>query len=61
MTDIGIALQGTAKRRRREHLVRGWMFACAAFSIIVTLAIVFSLVGEAWTFISQVEVSVAKA
>ncbi|MFA9564304.1 MAG: phosphate ABC transporter permease subunit PstC [Acidimicrobiales bacterium] len=57
MTDIGIALQGTAKRRRREHVVRGWMFACAAFSLIITLAIVFSLVGEAWTFISQVDLN----
>ena len=57
MTDIGIALQGTAKRRRREAMVRGWMFACAAFSIVVTAAIVLSLVGEAWTFISQVELN----
>ncbi len=55
MTDIGIALRGTAKRHRRERAVRWWMLACAAFSILITGAIVLSLVGEAWTFITQVE------
>jgi phosphate transport system permease protein len=55
MTDIGIALQGTPRRRRKERAIRGWMFACAVLSIGITVAIVVSIVGEAWTFISKVE------
>ena len=57
MTDIGIALQGTRKRRRKERTVRAWMFACAILSVGITVAIVLSILGEAWTFISQVEIA----
>ena len=57
MTDIGIALQGTPKRRRRERTVRAWMFVCAILSVGITVAIVLSILGEAWTFISRVEIA----
>ncbi len=49
-------LSGNRARRRRETIIRRLFFSAAAFSILVSLAIVLSLVGEAWNFISQVEV-----
>ncbi len=57
MTDIGIALQGTRTRRRKERTVRAWMFACAILSVGIYVDIVLSILGEAWTLISQVEIA----
>jgi phosphate transport system permease protein len=50
-------LVGDVRRTRTEGAAR-WIFLSAAFvSIIVSAAIVLSLIGEAWTFISQVELA----
>jgi phosphate transport system permease protein len=49
-------LQGTPSRRRRDRAARFTMLAMALLSIVISVLIVTSLVGEAWTFISQVEV-----
>ena len=48
-------LRGDPGRVRREAAMRALMFAAAAMSVVISVAIVGSLVGEAWTFISQVE------
>ena len=46
-----IDLSGDPRRRTRERTVRALFFAAGFISIIISIAIVFSLVGEAWTFI----------
>ncbi len=50
-------LVGDVRRTRTEGLARGIFFIAAFVSIIVSAAIVLSLVDEAWTFISQVELA----
>lgn len=49
------ALQGSAARKRREGIVRGVAFAAAAVSILISVLIVYSLVFEAITFMTQVD------
>ncbi len=56
MTTATTDLSGNRARRRRETVIRRLFFTAAAFSIFVSLAIVLSLVGEAWNFVRQVEV-----
>jgi phosphate transport system permease protein len=51
------SLRGNAARRRKENVIRLLFKAAAVLSVIISAAIVLSLVGEAWTFISQVELS----
>jgi len=51
---IAVALAGDRSRRRRERRVRAAFFAAAAASVAISVAIVASLFGEAWTFISHV-------
>jgi len=51
MTD----LQGNRKRLRKEAAIRRILFAAALFSVLVSALIIFSLVRETWTFVSQVE------
>jgi len=48
-------LQGSKARHRREGLVKFLLWACAAVSLLISFAIVASLVGEAWVFLSGVE------
>lgn len=50
-------LVGDKRRTRTEKIVRGVLFGAAFASVLISAAIVLSLVGEAWTFISQVELS----
>ena len=62
MTSIDTAitlrdLRGDARRLRTERLVRVALLAAAVLSIVISALIVLSLVREAWTFISQVEVA----
>ncbi|MEO6350757.1 MAG: phosphate ABC transporter permease subunit PstC [Candidatus Limnocylindrales bacterium] len=52
------ALRGPAARRRRESIVRGAFLLAAATSMLISILIVVALVGEAWTFISRVDLSV---
>lgn len=47
--------RGSKKRMRTERLVRAVLFLAALASIMISVLIVASLVGEAWTFVSQVE------
>jgi phosphate transport system permease protein len=48
-------LRGDPRRLRTERVVRTAFQAAAVLSIVISALIVFSLVREAWTFISQVE------
>jgi len=48
-------LGGNPKRMRTERTMRALLLAAALVSILVSALIILSLVGEAWTFISQVE------
>ena len=48
-------LRGSARRRRREAAVRTVFLAMALLSIAISAGIVLSLVGEAWTFLTKVE------
>jgi phosphate transport system permease protein len=52
---FGAELRGAPSRLRREHRIRGFFFAAAATSVVISLAIVLSLTGEAWKFISNVD------
>ncbi|MBI5157351.1 MAG: phosphate ABC transporter permease subunit PstC [Acidimicrobiia bacterium] len=52
---IEVQLGGVPARRRREKRIRRFFFAAAATSVIISIAIVGSLAGEAWTFISNVD------
>lgn len=47
--------QGSPRRMRVERLVHAGLFGSAFLSIVISALIVLSLVGEAWTFVSQVE------
>jgi phosphate transport system permease protein len=48
-------LSGSARRHRRERAVGGVFFAAAVLSIVVSAAIVLSLFGKGWEFISQAD------
>jgi phosphate transport system permease protein len=50
-------LHGSAGRHRREAILRTVFAAAAMLSILISLAIIVSLVGEAWNFISGVDLS----
>src|SRR5918996_747566 len=50
-------LRGSAGRRRRELAVRLAFAAAASLSIVISFLIILSLIGEAFTFISQVDLS----
>lgn len=48
-------LRGSPGRRRRELAVRLVFLGAASLSIVISLLIVLSLIGEAWNFISRVD------
>ena len=50
-------LRGSPARRRRELAVRSLFLAAASVSILVSGLIILSLVGEAWSFISRVDLA----
>lgn len=50
-------LRGTPARRRREAFVRFAFMAAATTSVLISALIVVTLVGQAWVFISQVDLS----
>lgn len=50
-------LRGAPARRRREAIVRGAFLVAAASSALISLLIVIALIGQAWTFISQVDLA----
>ncbi|HSO50458.1 MAG TPA: phosphate ABC transporter permease subunit PstC, partial [Acidimicrobiia bacterium] len=56
-SEISRSLRGDPRRQRREAFWHVFFLGAAAVSIVITIAIIFSLVGEAWTFISNVDLS----
>jgi phosphate transport system permease protein len=50
-------LSGDARRLRRERLMRGLFFSAAALSVVITVAIILSLIGGAIDFVSKVNLS----
>jgi len=48
-------LRGSVGRRRRELVIRILFLAASSISILISLLIIVSLVGEAFTFITQVD------
>lgn len=49
------ALAGPKVRHRKEALIRSIFFCAALVAIAISVLIVFSLVREAWTFITEVD------
>ncbi|MBM3695362.1 MAG: phosphate ABC transporter permease subunit PstC [Actinobacteria bacterium] len=56
-TTPAVDLTGSRPRLRRERRVRRLFAGAAAVSIVVSLLIVGSLVGEAWTFLRGLDLS----
>ncbi|MBA2631722.1 MAG: phosphate ABC transporter permease subunit PstC [Chloroflexi bacterium] len=50
-------LRGSPARRRRELIVRMLFLAAASLSIVISFLIIVSLAGQAWTFISGVDLA----
>ena len=48
-------LRGDRGRQRTERIVHGVMTAAAFASLVISALIVYSLLNEAWTFMTQVE------
>ncbi len=56
MTSISLQdLRGDPRRRRTETVVHFMLRLAAIVSLVISALIVFSLVREAWTFVTQVE------
>ncbi len=51
------ALRGDRRRLRRERLVHALVGSAAMVSVVVSSLLILSLAGEAWTFVSQVELA----
>ena len=47
--------RGSPARMRKERAIQAVLFTAALASVVISALIVFSLIGEAWTFVSQVE------
>jgi phosphate transport system permease protein len=65
VTDVGIpppitleSLSGDRRRVRIDRVMQGLVGGAAITSILISGLIIFSLLGEAWTFISQVDFGV---
>lgn len=50
-------LRGDVRRLRRERVMRGLFFSAAFLSVVITVAIILSLAGGAFDFLSKVELS----
>jgi phosphate transport system permease protein len=50
-----IDLQGDPRRNRKEATIRGILFASAALSVVISALIIVSLLGEALTFLTNVD------
>ena len=57
MTPVMSRLQGTRQRRRNEALVKAILLAASALSIAISVGIVLSLIFEALSFITSIELS----
>jgi len=56
-TSAGVLLRGSARRRRKERVVGGIFFAAAAFGLVISLAIVLALIGEAVLWFTKVDLA----
>jgi phosphate transport system permease protein len=54
---LGTALRGSAARRRRERIVQIVLLCAGLASIAISAFIVLTLVFEAWSFITRVDLS----
>lgn len=52
------AIDFSPRKRPHETIIRGFLFATAAISILVTIGIVYELVKESWLFFGDPEVSI---
>lgn len=52
-----VDLRGSPTRRRKEAFIKRAFQGAALFSVVVSALIVFSLVGQAWTFATNIELS----
>ena len=50
-------LRGTPRRRRTEGAIRLLFLGAAGLSVVITALIVIAVIGEAWNFVSQVELA----
>jgi phosphate transport system permease protein len=50
-------LRGSARRRRREGIIRGLFFVAAGMAVVISALIVLSLLGKAIDFITHVDLS----
>ncbi len=57
MTSSTVDLTGDKRRRRRERRVRAVFGIASGISILISILIVVALVGEAWAFLSQIDLS----
>jgi phosphate transport system permease protein len=51
------SLQGSAQRRRREAIVRSVLMAAAILSVLISAGIIASLIVEAVSFLTQIELA----
>jgi phosphate transport system permease protein len=56
LTDVG-SLSGDPRRHRRERIFKSIFFAAALLSIVISAAIVISLLGKALLFLTSVDLS----
>lgn len=54
---ISEALRGDPSRRRRENIIRRLFLGAAAVSVLISVAIVFSLIGRAATFVTSIDLA----
>lgn len=50
-------LRGSPRRRRKESVIRSFLFVTAALSVLIMALIVATLARETYTFVSQVELA----
>jgi phosphate transport system permease protein len=50
-------LRGDRRRRRTEAVVRAVLLGAAITSVVISAAIVWTLIRETWTFVTQVEIA----
>ncbi|MFN2388483.1 MAG: phosphate ABC transporter permease subunit PstC [Actinomycetota bacterium] len=50
-------LGGSSKRRQKERFIRAAFLTCAALSILISILIVLSVLGEALTFLTRVDLT----
>jgi phosphate transport system permease protein len=49
------SLMGSARRHRRESIVRTALFGAALFSVLITTLILYALFSEAWVFMRDID------